>query len=76
MKKLLNKIANMKLEHYVLFSLANVLIYSIAEFVAGCFGVNHDTLTTCFFSVFGGEVLSCALIKIFKMRENSDSEEE
>lgn len=28
----------------------------------------NDTLTTCFYACFGGEILSCALIKIFKLK--------
>lgn len=59
----------LKLEHYVIFSLAVVLIYTIAEFVTGMYGVSHDGLTPYVFGVFGGEVLSCALIKVFKMRK-------
>lgn len=62
-----------KLEHYVVFSLVMVTLYTIAEFIAGCWGINHDTLTTCFFAVFGGEVLSCALIKVFKLRSSNDN---
>lgn len=37
-------------------------------------GITHDTLTTCFFAVFGGEVVSCALIKIFKLK-GTDNEQ-
>lgn len=64
----------LKLEHFVGFSLITVLIYTIAEFIAGFWGVSHDGLTPYFFAVFGGEVLSCALIKIFKLKEKDDSE--
>lgn len=54
---------------YVMFSIAMIIIFTIAEFViSSCTGTTHDTLTTCFYGVFGGEILCCALIKIFKLR--------
>lgn len=65
-----------KLQHYVAFSLAMVILYSIAEFIVGCFGVSHDTLTTYFFACFGGEVLCTALIKIFKLRDKNDTSDD
>lgn len=67
-------IKDIKLEHYVVFSLAVILLYTLAEFVAGFFGISHDGLTPYVYGVFGGEVLSCALIKIFKLRENRSNE--
>lgn len=54
------------LTKYVVFSIVILLTYSVAEFVSK--GM-HDTLTTCVYACFGGEILSCALIKIFKLRE-------
>ena len=64
------------LTKYVIFSIALLLIYSVAEFVfATITGKSHDTLTTCVFASFGGEILSCALIKIFKLKEeNKDAD--
>lgn len=57
------------LTKFVVFSISVLLIYSAAEFVsADAYGVGHDTLTTCVFAAFGGEILSCALIKIFKLK--------
>ena len=57
---------------YVVFSIAMILLFTIAEFVvSSCNGTTHDTLTTCFYGVFGGEILCCALIKIFKLRSGS-----
>ena len=53
------------LTKYVVFSIAILLAYSIAEFLTEN---SHDTLTTCIYACFGGEILSCALIKIFKLR--------
>ena len=58
---------------YVIFSIAMIIIFTIAEFViSSCTGTTHDTLTTCFYGVFGGEILCCALIKIFKLRSGSN----
>ena len=57
------------LDKYVIFSITILLVFTIAEFVtASITGVSHDTLITAFFAWFGGEILSCALIKVFKLR--------
>lgn len=57
------------LTKYVIFSIAILLIYTIAELVISITtGQSNDTLTTCLFACFGGEILSCALIKIFKLK--------
>ena len=59
-----------KLTGYVVFSIAIILAYTSVCLI---FNMQNDTMTTCFFSVFGGEILTCALIKIFKIkRENSN----
>lgn len=58
------------LTKYVVFSIAVLILYTIAELIISTnTGVTHDTLTTCFYSCFGGEILACALIKIFKLKE-------
>lgn len=57
------------LDRYVIFSITMLLAYTISEFVGALItGVTHDVLTGCFYAAFGGEILSCALIKIFKLR--------
>jgi hypothetical protein len=57
------------LDKYVIFSITILLVFTVAEFVtASITGVSHDTLITAFFACFGGEILSCALIKVFKLR--------
>lgn len=54
---------------YVVFSIAVVLIYSAVEFALSTItGVSHDTLTSCIYAFFGGEVVTCGLIKIFKLK--------
>lgn len=62
------------LTKYVVFSIGVLLIYTVAEFIeaSSVNGVSHDTLTTCIYACFGGEILSCALIKIFKLKEENN----
>lgn len=58
---------------YVVFSIAIILAYTIVEMITATMtGISHDTLTTCFYSVFGGEILCCALIKIFKLKSGKE----
>ena len=57
------------LDKYVLFSIALLLIFSVTELIISTItGISHDTLITAFFACFGGEILSCAVIKIFKLK--------
>lgn len=57
------------LDKYIIFSFAVMIIYTIFEFIFSTItGVSHDTLTTCLYSAFGGELLMCALIKRFKLK--------
>lgn len=61
------------LTKFLIFSFSVLIIYTIAEFVVSTVsGVSHDTLTTCVYACFGGEVLSCALIKVFKLKEETN----
>lgn len=58
------------LDIYVIFSIAALVIYTIiSQIMVVSVGASLDTLTTCFFGFFGGEIVTCALIKIFKLRE-------
>jgi hypothetical protein len=62
------------LDKYVIFSISVLLIYTIVEMtISTISGISHDTVTTAVFSCFGGEILSCALIKIFKLKENGEN---
>ena len=62
------------LTKYVIFSVVVLIFYAIAEFITTAVtGIVHDTLTTCVYACFGGEILSCALIKIFKLKEENDN---
>ena len=66
----------MPLSIYVCISLGLIIVYSIVEMIISTITqVSHDTLTTCFYAVFGGEVVSCALIKIFKLKEEDKDDE-
>lgn len=73
-KTLREKLEEMPLSSYVVFSITILLIYTAVELVlVSLTEMSHDTLTTCFYSVFGGEILACALIKIFKLKEEGMS---
>lgn len=61
---------------YVVFSIIALLVYTIVEqILSSITGVSHDTLTTCFFMAFGGEILTCGLIKIFKLKKEDNNDE-
>lgn len=62
------------LTKYVVFSISVLIVYVIAEMIVSTVtGVSHPDLTTLIGSTFGGEILSCALIKIFKLKEENDA---
>ena len=57
------------LTKYVVFSICFVIFYTLTEFIVSTItGIPHDTLTTCVYGFFGGEVVTCGLIKIFKLK--------
>lgn len=59
------------LDKYIIFSFAVMIIYSILEFIVSSItGISHDTLTTCLFGAFGGELLLCAMIKRLKLKRS------
>jgi hypothetical protein len=58
-----------KLTKYVVFSISIAIIYTIIEFIVSTItGVSHDTLTTCVYAFFAGEVVSCCLIKLMNIK--------
>ena len=62
------------LDIYVIFSIFVLLLYTIiSQIVAITYSVQLDTLTTCFFAAFGGEILSACLIKIFKLKKTEET---
>lgn len=65
------------LDKYVIFCFAILIIYTAAQTIVTIkTGVESSTLTTCFFSVFGGEVLLCALIKQLKLKNEPKESED
>ena len=62
------------LDIYVIFSIFVILLHTIiSQIVAIVYNVQLDTLTTCFFAAFGGEILSACLIKIFKLKKTEET---
>ena len=58
---------------YVVISIMTLIVYTIVEQVLSAVtGFSNDTLTTCFFACFGGEILMCGLIKIFKLKNEKE----
>ena len=76
--KIKQKFKNVRsLDIYVTFSILSLVVYTVvSQLLAIYYGVILDTLTTCFFGFFGGEIVTCGLIKIFKLKdankENAD----
>ena len=69
MVKKIQNLTQKDLTKYVIFSITMVILYTIVEFVlTSLTTVQHDTLTTCWYGFFGGEVFLCAMIKLFKLR--------
>ena len=70
--KIKSKFKNISaLDVYVTFSILSLVLYTIiSQYLAINFGVILDTLTTCFFGFFGGEIVTCGLIKIFKLKDD------
>lgn len=59
------------LDKYIIFSFVVMLVYTVSELVLSTItGISHDTLTTCLYAAFGGELLMCAMIKRLKLRRN------
>ena len=58
------------LDYYIIFCLVVLIIYTIVTIVIFKDSMSEpSTLTTCVFGAFGGEFLTCGLIKIFKIKE-------
>lgn len=60
------------LDKYVIFSIGITIVYTIVEFIFSILtGQTHDTLTTCVYAFFAGEIVTSGLIKIFKIKEEN-----
>lgn len=58
------------LTKFIVFSFSALIAYTIvSQLIAIKTGTELSTLTTCFFGAFGGEVLACAVIKVFKLKK-------
>ena len=75
MKKRQSKKKKLKaLDKYVLFSISVLLIFTITQMIITALtGVTQDTLITCFFACFGGELLLTAITKWLKLKTESKS---
>lgn len=64
------------LDKYCIFSFSVLVLYIITELtVSSITQVSHDTLTTCVFSAFGGELLLLAMIKRLKLKKGDEDNE-
>lgn len=62
------------LDKYVIFSMFVTLVYTIAEFITATItGVEKSTLTMAVYGFWAGEIISAAVIKIFKLRGTDDN---
>lgn len=73
MRKQKKKMKN--LDKYVVFCFSNIIIFTItAVVVQVATGMElSSTLITCFYGVFGGELLMLAMIKKLKLKKGEDS---
>lgn len=63
------------LDKYCVFSIAVLLIFTaIMAVVQTITGNTQDTLITCFFATFGGELFMCAMIKKMKLKKENNGE--
>lgn len=64
------------LDSYVCFSIGALIVYTIAErLISAVTGTSADVLTGCFFGAFAGEILSCCLIKLLKLKKEGQDDE-
>ena len=69
-----DRLQEIPLANYIVFSIIVILIYSIAEFIIStAIGVSHETLTTCVYAFFGTEIASCAFIKVYKIKKETNT---
>lgn len=61
------------LDKYVIFAFSCILTFTVAVIIIFCITGNEpSTLVTCFFACMGGELLSLALIKRLKLRQEKE----
>ena len=68
---MIKRITNETLLKFIIVSFAIVILYTIVAIVIQV--VFHEeispTLTGCVFAFFGGEVLDCTVLKVFKIKK-------
>jgi hypothetical protein len=71
LKQLHNKTKKLSgLDKYCIFSFTCLILFTIVMIVVQTVtGIMQDTLITCFFGAFGGELLLCAMIKRLKLKK-------
>ena len=64
------------LDKYVIFSLCVTMIYTVAEFITATItGQEKSTLTMAVYGFWAGEVVTCGLIRITKLRKEKTDED-
>ena len=65
------------LDKYVIFSLTSIIIFTIVAIIYQFVSDTElsDTLITCFFSCFGGELLMLCMIKRLKLKKGDENNE-
>lgn len=63
------------LDKYVIFSFTCLIVFTVVMIcVQTITQITQDTLITCFFSAFGGELLLCAMIKRLKLKRGDSND--
>lgn len=63
------------LDKYCIFSFTCLIVFTIVMIIVQAVtGVTQDTLITCFFGAFAGELLMCAMIKRLKLKKESTND--
>lgn len=66
---------NIGLAAYITLSINLIIIFTVVVLILEYHNVLiSDTLITCVYAFFGGEIVTCGLIKIFKLKENNNNE--
>lgn len=61
------------LDKYCIFSFTCLILFTIVMIIVQTVtGTTQDTLITCFFGAFGGELLLCAMIKRLKLKRGDE----
>lgn len=61
------------LDKYLIFSFTCLIVFTVVMIcVQTITGMTQDTLITCFFAAFGGELLMCAMIKRLKLKKEEE----